>query len=387
MRSSNRFLASLPRRGRVLYSGMLLRVGKALFLFSLILIGTVYSAQNISGMFHTANGASQAFDYVTVILMENNGLCDIITNALGGCSGGGSAPYMTSLADNYSTATHYTAITHPSEPNYITLAGGDTYVSGDGNCCWQISNPNIIDRIEASGRTWKAFAEDATGSGTCSFTPPRVADHFPFMEFSDMNSASRCVNFQATTSPTDQEFLNVLNSPNPPNFLWLTPNDADNMHGGSVSTGDNYLANLVPKILNSSTFTTEKAALFVVFDEGSDNCSLPPSSQDCVYATWAGPVVKKTYTSNTSYDHYSFLKTLETVWNLPSFTSNDKNSAPMTEFFQGGAASTGPSSSSSSGLSLGYWTWIPIPLGTLVILSLAVVLIVRSRNDDIDEES
>ncbi|MBO0888173.1 hypothetical protein J2P12_03645, partial [Candidatus Bathyarchaeota archaeon] len=211
-----------------------MRVGKVLLLFSLMFIGAVYSAETISGPFHTVHGTSQAFDYVTVILMENNGLCDIITNTLGGCSSGGSAQYMTSLADNYSTATHYTGITHPSEPNYMALAGGDTYVSGDGNCCWQISKPNIIDRVEASGRTWKAFAEDATGSGTCSIMPPRLADHFPFIEFSDMNSASRCANLLTTTSPSDPEFLDVLNGANPPNLLWLTPNDHDNMHSSSV---------------------------------------------------------------------------------------------------------------------------------------------------------
>ncbi|MBO0888309.1 hypothetical protein J2P12_04330, partial [Candidatus Bathyarchaeota archaeon] len=147
-----------------------------------------------------------------------------------------------------------------------------------------------------------------------------------------------------------------------------------------VSTGDNYLASLVPRILSSSTFTTKNAALFIVFDEGSDSCASPPVG-DCVYATWAGPVVKKTDSSTTPYDHYSFLKTLETVWNMPSLTSNDQSSKAMTEFFQGSIPSSGPYSNPSLSLSLGSWVWITISGGTLAILSLGAVLVARSRRD------
>src|SRR6266567_6381036 len=256
---------------------------KALVLSSLTLIGFIYSAMIINAPIRTASGTTQAFDYVTVILMENNGLCDIITTTLGGCSGTGSGTYMTSLVT-------------------------------------------------------------ANSSGTCSFRPiPREADHFAFLEFSDLNTSSRCANFLATTSPNDQEFLSVLNGANPPNFLWLTPNDQDNMHSSSVSTGDSYLSNLVPKILSSTTFTAKNAALFVVFDEGSDSCPSAPSG-DCVYATWAGPVVKKGYSSNAQYNHYSFLKTLESNWGLTALTTNDASAKAMTEFF--GSTSPPPISTS-----------------------------------------
>ena len=380
MKSSSNECTTRTLRTYTLSAKTWVRCAKTLLLFSLMIMGYVSSAEFIHSPIRTVEAASQAFDYATIIVMENNGFCDIITSTLGGCSSGGSATYLTSLAYNQSIATHYTATTHPSEPNYMALDGGDTYVSGDGNCCWQISSANIIDRVEASGRTWKAFAEDATGSGTCNVMPPRAADHFPFLEFSDMNSASRCANLLTTASPADQEFLDALNSPNPPNLLWLTPNDQDNMHSSSVSTGDDYLRNLVPKILRSQTFTTKNAALFVVFDEGSDSCSSGPSG-DCVYAVWAGPVVKKGYSSNTLYDHYSFLKTMETVWNMPSLSSNDQSSQAMTEFFQGSGPSSSPLSSPSSNQPLGSWTWIMISASILATLGLVTVTVVSSRGD------
>ncbi len=281
--------------------------------------------KNSDGTFtdsYTIAGTSSSLpdpDHVVVILMENHALSSIY----------GPAPYMTSLANTYGLATHLTAITHPSEPNYLALTSGSTQgVTSDGVCCYNINAPNIIDRLEAAGLAWKAFAEDSSGSGTCSFTPPRNGDHFPFKVYSDMNTAARCANFLTTGSPGDTEFVNYLNSPSPANYVWLTPNDCDNMHSCSVSTGDNYLSNLVPKILSSTMFATTNAVLLITFDEGSS--SYPA---DYVYTVWAGPVAKKAFQSSTQYSHYSTLKTWESFWNLPSLTANDAGATAMTEFF------------------------------------------------------
>src|SRR5213083_309286 len=279
--------------------------------------------------------SSAPFQYIVTILMENNGLCDVTPSLVSGC---GSlsipSPYLTTLAQTYGFNTHYTGISHPSEPNYIALFGGSTLgISSDGNCCFQLNAPNLVDRLEAAGLTWKAFAEDASGSGTCSFMPPREGDHYPFIDFSDMKTSARCANMLTTTSPLDPELVGALNGATLPNYVWLTPNDTDNMHSSSVGVGGAYLATLVPLILSSRMFTTQKAALFIVFDEGSDVCPTGNSSSDCVVAEWAGTAVKKAYSSSTSYNHYSYLSTLEAAWNLPSLTSNDASATPMTEFF------------------------------------------------------
>src|SRR2546427_885105 len=279
--------------------------------------------------------SSSAFQYIVTILMENNGLCDVTPSVVSGCSSSSiPAPYLTTLAQSYGFNTHYTAVDHPSEPNYVALFGGSTFgYTSDGYCCFQLNAPNLVDRLEAAGLTWKAFAEDASGSGTCNFTPPRAGDHYPFIDFSDMKTSARCANMLTTTSPLDPEFLAAINGVTLPNYVWLTPNDSDNMHSSSITIGDSYLAALVPLILSSRMFTTQKAALFVVFDEGNDFCPTGNSSSDCVVAEWSGPAVKKVYTSTTSYDHYSYLSTLEASWNMASLTPNDASATPMTEFF------------------------------------------------------
>src|SRR6266516_5686450 len=279
--------------------------------------------------------SGSAFQYIVTILMENNGLCEVTPSVVSGCSSSSvPAPYLATLAQTYGFSTHYTAVDHPSEPNYVALFGGSTFgYTSDGYCCFQLNAPNLVDRLEAAGFTWKAFAEDASGSGTCSFTPPRAGDHYPFIDFSDMKTSARCGNMLTTTSPLDPEFLAAINSATLPNYVWLTPNDSDNMHSSSITIGDSYLAALVPLILSSRMFTTQNAALFIVFDEGNDFCPTGNSKSDCVVAEWAGPAVKKAYSSTTSYNHYSYLSTLEANWNLASLTANDASAPPMTEFF------------------------------------------------------
>ncbi|MBO0888246.1 PKD domain-containing protein [Candidatus Bathyarchaeota archaeon] len=302
-----------------------------------------------SGTTSLAPASGTSFDYVVTILMENDGYCEIITTSP--CNGSG--PYETGLATNYSLAGHcisdasciaggYTALTHPSEPNYCALFGAEyaNCATGDGVCCFQDSGPNLVDRLELAGLTWKAFAEDATNSGSCNFAPPST-NHFPFLYFTDMNTTSRCANFSTTASSSDPEFLAVLNqNGNWPNYVWLTPNNNDNGHSSGAAAGDSYLSGLVPKILASKMFS-QRAALFIVYDEGPKAYDYP---NDYLYASWSGPVVRTHYVGTRPYSHYSYPKTLETNWGLTPLTSNDASANAMTEFF----TSAGPSPISAS---------------------------------------
>ncbi len=300
------------------------------------------------------------FAYIVTILMENNGVCNVLTSC------GGAAPYLTSLSQNYSLAGScqsnsacssggYTAVDHPSLPNYLSLfsgLAGDCRNGGDttGGCmpsggdstsdctpsisCTMSGTVNIVDRIEAAGLTWKAWAEDLPSSNPCTgadaYPGFSTVRHFPFFYYTDITlSRTRCSNTSHASTPDDPELIDALGgTATAANFMWLTPDDCDNMHSCPVSTGDNYLKSLIPRILNSYIFKTQKAALFIVFDEGD---SAYPN--DYTYAMWAGPVVRPGYVATNGYNHYSFLKTLETVWNLPPLQSTDSAASPMTEFF------------------------------------------------------
>src|SRR5256885_2122674 len=113
---------------------------------------------------------------------------------------------------------------------------------------------------------------------------------------------------------------------NASNYMWFTPNECHNMHSCDPSIGDAYMSVLVPKIFGSTIFQTTRAALLITFDEAY---GFP------IYAVWSGPVAKTAYASSYGYTHFSVLATIESNWNLPPLTSNDRDAPHMGEFFLG----------------------------------------------------
>ncbi len=273
---------------------------------------------------HLSPEATGNFDQFVVVLMENHDLADIY----------GPATYMTQLADQYAFSQHWQSITNPSQPNYIALIGGSTFgVSGDGNHP-NLNHPTIVDVIENSGHTWKAFAESAGGSG-CGLSPPRGEDHYPFLSYTTITgNSARCANL-VSGGPT--EVTAALNAGT--NFIWLTPTDNHNMHDNSVSSGDAWLQSWVPGLL--SAMAGKKAALFIMYDEGYAN---PP----LIYAGFSGPATKTAYKSSVSYNHYSLLKLLEDVWGGGNVGQGDVGAASPVEFFTAGGPDFGISASPSS---------------------------------------
>jgi hypothetical protein len=258
------------------------------------------------------------FDHLVVILMENHNIGEIY----------GTATYMTKLAEQNVLLQTYTAVDHPSEPNYLAIASGQTFNPPSGDDLYHVFKAkNIVDGLASVGLTWRAYSESA--AGPCDTANPDVR-HVPFLFFSDVaTAASRCNRVIPTTPNTDVEMIAELNSASPSSFIWMTPNDSNNMHTGTIARGDMYLQNLVPQILGSRTFTATRAALFIVYDEG--NLKFP---NDLVYALWAGPVVKKAMKLKTAYSHYSLLATLEANWGFPALTANDSAATSMMSVFQ-----------------------------------------------------
>src|SRR5207253_2023194 len=252
------------------------------------------------------------FDHTVIIIMEDHGIQDVCARNPPPCLGSNGDPYTASLANNYAIGSQYLGINHFSQANYLALLGGDTFGCGN-NGCPPVSNPNLVDRLEAAGLTWKGYMENQNVASGCDNTyhEPYTLEHNPFVGFTDiLNNPTRCSNVVLANptgcTVTDCSLVNDLNSASAPNFMWLTPNNCNNMHGftgicpTSIPMGDSYLNGLVPNILNSNTFTTQRAALFIVFDEGNGWCPLNGSSEDCVYAVCAGPLATAYHTDSTT---------------------------------------------------------------------------------------
>lgn len=334
--------------------------------FTLFILALAISNPVAAGQAIDHGSSNHLFNYVVVIVLENQGLANIINSSL--------APFLNQLASSYGLATNYTGVAHPSLPNYLALVSGQSFSSwsaadcSPGPGCNAGSATNLVDSLDTRGLTWKAYMEDYPTSCGSQCSPGGcfmgdtgsghyAARHDPFVYFGDIvNSSARCANIvpanSGGTGGPDDLLLSDLASPSSAsNFMWLTPNLCDDMHdtcgetnnqtsaGGCgaasqcVPQGDSYLAHLVPQILSSNLFTHRKAALYITFDEGNGYCPIDGSSRDCVTSIWSGPTVKTDFKSSIPFTHYSFLSTIETVWHLQPLTNNDAQAPSMTAFF------------------------------------------------------
>jgi len=241
--------------------------------------------------------------------MENEGVDDVCHQNPPPClnSGpSGSMPYLSSLINNYTIGSHYLSLITTSQPNYIALVSGSMQGCTASTCPANITAPNLVDRFEAAGLTWKAYFENQTLTRGCDInnSPEPYADiHNPFISFQDiLNNTSRCSNIYRANPNScgalkDCVLINDLNNASSvANFMWLTPNECNNTRSASVCTngctsepssaclsaGDNYLKSVVPNVLNSNTFKNTKSALFITFDEGDGYCPVNNTPTDCI---------------------------------------------------------------------------------------------------------
>lgn len=258
-----------------------------------------------------------AFDHIFLIVMENRAYENIV--------GSSSAPYINGLIAKYGLATNYHAVTHDSFPNYMALTGADTFglTSSCGTCIF--TGPNIAaDRVEASGRTWKAYLESMpTACYGLSDAYPYVERHNPLIHYTDvLNVSARCARVVPFTNLSND----LASAGTTPNYVWITPNMCHDMHDCDIIEGDTWLSQNVPNILNSPAFT-KNSLLIVTWDEDDD------LHGNHVATILVGSSVRAGFQSSVAYNHYSLLKTIEQAWSLAPLTANDANATGMTDFF------------------------------------------------------
>src|SRR5437660_8709596 len=198
-----------------------------------MIIGIVTLAVPALPNARAAAGAS--FDNVVIIAMENQNYASV----MGTGTGSSSAPFISSLLAQSSTIPSYhgygaagRSIGGCSAGCYTALvSGSDQGISDGWGCC--ISAPTLMDSMGSAGLTWQAYCESGC---------PRGNDHFPFTGFASTSSSPNLFT-GGSVSPSD--LIAAASSASPPNLLWYTPTDNNNMHDGSVSTGDAYIQNFL----------------------------------------------------------------------------------------------------------------------------------------------
>jgi acid phosphatase len=280
---------------------------------------------------------------VFTIVMENKNESQIIGNA--------QAPYINGMAKAGALAAGYhDSYVHPSEPNYIWMVAGENFGilnDSDPNAGNVIeSQSHIADQIERAGLTWKTYQQNMGAPCGLQSHGTYAVKHNPFAFFADIDGwdgttfqpSSRCVEHVVDYTQFDGD----LASGSLPDYVFITPDLQNDMHDGSIAQGDAWLANEVPKILASPRFQNG-GALFLLWDEGSNNGDNPPFIV-------MSPNAKAGFVSQTNYDTSSYLKTVQAMLGVEALpcassadavsTMDDLFTVPMTS-----AAATAPDGS------------------------------------------
>ena len=328
-----------------------------------------------------AGSDNAAVKRIFVIMLENHSQSTVIGDV--------NAPFITSLANKYAQATNYYGVTHPSQPNYVAAITGQLDISRmNDNASNHYDWTNLVDQLEAHGRTWGAYMDTLPYAGytgaiypdAAAFPPKGAAlytnKHDPFVLMDDIrNSPARLAQIKPYT-----DLATDLNSSHAPDFVWISPNQCNDMHGGVYSSvpghaetpcpygntvddandsalkakADTFVEGAVNTIRSSKAWTGNSVIMILTdeadFDGSATTTDLWADVSGCCDSPgygiapglpagyvlvdngthpWSGPfgggkvpaiVVARNGATGvvdaTPYNHYSLLRTVEQVWGL-----------------------------------------------------------------------
>jgi hypothetical protein len=260
----------------------------AAFLIAAAVAAIVVAAALAEGPNDGPKANGHAVDHIFVIMLENHSYSSVIDDA--------NAPFITSLAHKYALAQNYYGVTHPSEPNYVAAISGSNWGVNDDQPTNTYDHLNIVDQLEQHHLTWAAYMESMPSAGFTGAQYPSnaalyVNKHNPFVLMNDISSnAERLAQIKPYSS-----FAADMKAETLPNFVWISPNQCHDMHGGVFAPvasdgsdgtpcpygsakddpndaalkqkADVFVKGAVDSITATTAWKTGRTAIFIVTDE------------------------------------------------------------------------------------------------------------------------
>ncbi len=207
-----------------------------------------------------------------------------------------SSSYIAQLAAQYSVATNYHGVSHPSLPNYLAMTSGSTWgIADDGY--HRLPATGLGVQLTNAGITWRAYMEGMTRG--CFNSPyPYALKHNPFGYYGGACPAE-VVPFTHFAADMSGDV---------PRFVWISPGLCHDGHDCSSAVADAWLAPTVATIIDTNAWK-DNGVLFITWDEGEDS-----ANSVLTVAIHPVPLIRR---SAQAYNHYSLLATIEDRFGLP----------------------------------------------------------------------
>jgi YVTN family beta-propeller protein len=250
-------------------------------------------------------------------------------------------PFLNRLLPHASLLSDFFAEEHPSDGNYLALAGGSTFGIPlddplEENPQDTIRARNISDLLGAAHETWKAYLQSADGPCDDTVHGYYWDDDMPMTYFADVRDrpafcAAHVVPLQALQG-------DLATAATTPNFAWVSPDDCSDMEACGMRAGDEFLASELGAIMRSPAWRTQRSLAIITFDEDATDNEHPAQRVATVIIGSRG--VRQGYVSRVRYTHYSLLRTIEAALGLGTLTANDRFAQPVNDIFQRGTAAS-----------------------------------------------
>ncbi len=273
--------------------------------------------------------AVPAFDHVFIVIMENTDYAAVIGDTT-------NAPFINSLVSQGTLLSNASGVYHPSDENYLAIAGGDTFVQGAiyyPNI--HVSAQHIGDELEALGKTWKAYEQGMgppcnTSNNFDSYYQP---DDAPFINFT--NIASNTARCQAHLFDATQLTTDLASAATTPNFSWIAADDyydgeaSGNGSAASVKVQDGWLRQTLQPVFASPAWTSQRSLLILTWDESASS----GTNHVATILVGSQGLVRTGAIGSQSYNHYSIGRTIENALGIGALTPNDNYALPINEAF------------------------------------------------------
>src|SRR4051812_17454208 len=213
-------------------------------------------------------------------------------------------PYLAALSGTYGRTSAYSAVAHPSLPNYLALVGGSTFgVTDDASpAAHPLSGPSVFDQAISAGRPAKAYIEAMPSPCALSSSGRYAVRHNPWTYFADPVERAHCRSYDVPAgTPAAGPLHDDVTAGTLPTLGWVTPDLCNDAHDCPPRVADDWLRSWLPVIMGGLDFRAGRLAVVVTFDEAEE------PGANTVLTTLIAPEVRHVV-SATRCSHYCWTR-------------------------------------------------------------------------------